>query len=365
MTRKKEIIIAGSGKIGKAICALLSLSEDYAITVADKNSEEVKKISSLFPNCHGEKLDLADKREFGRLAKNKEAVISALPYFCNEQLAFLAAENNLHYFDLTEDVATTERIKKIASSSKTAFVPQCGLAPGYISIAAFDLIKNFSSVETLKLRVGALPCYPTNRLKYNITWSADGLVNEYCNQCLAIVDNKLSLLEPLEGYERITLNGVEYEAFNTSGGAGSLCESLLGKVRNLNYKTLRYPGHRDLVAFLLDDLKFKNNKSALVEIFNKNIPTTEDDRCVIYLEATGIVDGKLQTIGRINEIIVTQIAGIKLTAIQLATAAGVCGVLNIFLKNKSKFLGGVIQNESFALDQFLADEFGKFYMNKN
>ena len=95
-------------------------------------------------------------------------------------------------------------------------------------------VKVLDEIENVKLRVGALPENPTNALKYNLTWSTDGLINEYGNPCEAIVKGKLKLLQPLEGYERLIIEGVEFEAFNTSGGLGTLARSMESKVKNLN-----------------------------------------------------------------------------------------------------------------------------------
>ncbi|WP_225974751.1 saccharopine dehydrogenase family protein [Arachidicoccus ginsenosidivorans] len=108
-------------------------------------------------------------------------------------------------------------------------MPQCGLAPGFISIAAYDLCQQFDSLQSVRLRVGALPQYPVNRLKYNLTWSTNGLVNEYCNPCDAIVDGKRTQVLPMEGLEHFMADGIDYEAFNTSGGLSALAEVLDGK----------------------------------------------------------------------------------------------------------------------------------------
>ncbi len=134
-------------------------------------------------------------------------------------------------------------------------MPQCGLAPGLIGIAAHELANRFTEIRDVKMRVGALPEFPTNALKYNLTWSVDGLINEYCQPCEAIRDNRTQWVQPLEGLEHFSLDGIEYEAFNTSGGLGTLCETLSGRVESLDYKSVRYPGHRDLMQFLLEDLR--------------------------------------------------------------------------------------------------------------
>src|SRR5262249_26246419 len=145
------------------------------------------------------------------------------------------------------------------------FMPQCGLAPGFVSIVAQHLVDSFESLDTVYMRVGALPQFPSNALMYNLTWSTDGLINEYCNLCEAIHHRRRIEVLPLEGVEHFSLDGVRYEAFNTSGGLGTLCDSLEDRVRELNYKTIRYQGHRDLMTFLVNDLRLSERRHLLKE----------------------------------------------------------------------------------------------------
>src|SRR5205823_13872214 len=128
---------------------------------------------------------------------------------------------------------------------KVALVRQCGLAPGYIAIAAYDIARGFTRVDDLRLRVGALPQYPTNALKYNVTWSAAGVVNEYCEPCNVMLDGRLTKLPALEGLENFSFEGIEYEAFYTSGGVGTLIDTLVAEHKTseesrVAYKTIRY-----------------------------------------------------------------------------------------------------------------------------
>src|SRR5207249_4998570 len=143
------------------------------------------------------------------------------------------------------------------------FMPQCGLAPGFVSIAANHLARKFDKLDEVRMRVGALPQFPTNEMKYNLTWSTDGLINEYGNPCEAIYQGRFIQTLPLEGLEHFSLDGVDYEAFNTSGGVGTLCETLRGKVRTLDYKTIRYRGHRELMAFLMNELRLNDRRAML------------------------------------------------------------------------------------------------------
>ena len=178
-------------------------------------------------------------------------------------IAEAAKAAGAHYLDLTEDVASTRAVKQLAAGARTAFIPQCGLAPGFITIVASDLASHFDELQDVRMRVGALPKFPSNALNYNLTWSTDGVINEYCEPCEAIVNGQLRETQPLEELEEFSLDGVLYEAFNTSGGLGTLCETLAGKVRNLNYRTIRYPGHAAIMKALLNDLRLRDRRELL------------------------------------------------------------------------------------------------------
>jgi saccharopine dehydrogenase-like NADP-dependent oxidoreductase len=134
-----------------------------------------------------------------QVLRGQDAVINALPYHLATTAATQAREAGCHYFDLTEDVAATRAIQQLAEGSPTAFMPQCGLAPGFIGIVAHHLAQSFDTLQEVKMRVGALPAFPTNALKYNLTWSVDGLINEYCHPCEAIRDGRNIEVLPLEG----------------------------------------------------------------------------------------------------------------------------------------------------------------------
>ena len=159
----------------------------------------------------------------------KFAVLSAAPFHLTTRIAEAAAASGVHYLDLTEDVASTRRVKELGDAADAAFIPQCGLAPGFISIVASDLARHFDTLDSVRMRVGALPQYPSNALNYNLTWSTDGVINEYCEPCEAIVDGELVEVPALEEREEFSLDGVTYEAFNTSGGLGTLVRDAEGQ----------------------------------------------------------------------------------------------------------------------------------------
>jgi saccharopine dehydrogenase-like NADP-dependent oxidoreductase len=291
-----------------------------------------------------------------------DAVISALSYTLNPTVAELAAEAGVNYFDLTEDRETTQKVREIAKRAKKdlVFMPQCGLAPGFVSVVANDLTRTFDKLDKVYMRVGALPQFPTNFLKYNLTWSTVGLINEYCNPCEAIHEGERRDVLPMEGLEHFSLDGIRYEAFNTSGGLGSLCETFEGRVRELNYKTIRYLGHRDYMAFLLSELRMSQSREALKDILEAAIPVTFQDVVVVFCTVSGWRKGQLVQVSDARKIYNSTIHGQNWSAIQITTAAGICVMLDLA---QSGALGatGVVRQEQVTLDAFLGNRFGQYY----
>jgi saccharopine dehydrogenase-like NADP-dependent oxidoreductase len=361
---KHSVAVFGSGKIGEAITALLTSSKRYAVKVCDGDQSHASRIATQYPGATAYSLDLNNRDAVKDLLKGTSLVISALPFACNIAVAEAAAACGVNYADLTEDVRTAQRISELASSSQSWFMPQCGLAPGFISIAAAHLASLFDSLDSLKMRVGALPTYPTNRLKYNLTWSTDGLVNEYCNPCEVIINGVRTTAPALEGYERLSLDGCEYEAFNTSGGIGSLVKTLEGKVKDLSYKTIRYPGHRELIRFMLEDLKFYNDRESLKKLLERSIPSTTQDKCLILVEAIGSKGDKKMQKSYVSCVYHQTVVGKHFGAIQVTTAAGICGVIDLLLSGALGKRTGFIPVEEIPLKSFLANEFGALFLDK-
>ncbi len=287
-------------------------------------------------------------------------MISGLPYYCNVAVAKVAQAENLHYFDLTEDVGVTEEVRKLAEGATTVFVPQCGLAPGFISIAANELIQHFDELKSVKLRVGALPQHPNNVLKYSLTWSTDGIINEYGNLCQSIVDGTEVDVLALEGLEEIEIDGKLYEAFNTSGGLGSLGHTYGGRVTTMNYKTIRYPGHCEQIRLLMNGLKLNHDRGTLKRILENAVPQTLQDVVIVYAAVTGFQDGELREENYVNKIYPELVSGRLWSAIQITTAAGICSVMDLIMSNPSNYSGFIAQEE-FGLSDILENRFGEYY----
>lgn len=355
---KRKVLVLGAGKIGGAIVDLLHASGGYEISLADSNPAFLAQAGGQ--KARTSRIDVSDRKALAGAAKGHEAVISALPFFLNPGVAQVCAEVGAHYFDLTEDVETTRAVRAISETSKTAFAPQCGLAPGFISIVAHHLAQRFDSLREVHMRVGALPEFPANALKYNLTWSTDGLINEYCNPCEAIHEGKLLEVMPLEGLETFSLDGIDYECFNTSGGLGTLCETLDGKVESLNYKTVRYPGHRDIMKMLLEDLRMKDHRDLMKEILERSVPITHQDVVLIFVVVTGMREGRLTQESYAKKIYAQEIDGKLMSAIQITTAAGITAMVDLFFDNKLP-QKGFVRQEMCDLPDFLNNRFGRYY----
>ncbi len=360
-----RVTLLGTGKIGATIAKLLHRSGDYTVLVGDRDLEALERLRAVVP-VNTFVIDVTDEAALAEKLEGQDCVISACPYWVNSGIARAAAKAGVSYFDLTEDIETTCAVRSVAATAAEGliFAPQCGLAPGFIGILAHHLCQGFEKLDEVKMRVGALPQYPSNKMMYNLTWSTKGLVNEYCNPCETIQNGRKIEAIPLKEVEHFSLDGVNYEAFNTSGGLGTLCETLEGQVRTLNYKTVRYPGHHHLMEFLTQELRLSQRRELLEEILENAIPVTQQDVIIIFCTVTGWRNGQLKQLSDTRKIYPLNFHGETWTAIQVTTAASVCAVLDLYLHGKIP-QSGFLKQEQINLDDFLANRFGRYYLENS
>ncbi|MGN6806482.1 MAG: saccharopine dehydrogenase C-terminal domain-containing protein [Trinickia sp.] len=353
-----KVAIVGAGLIGHTIARMLRGTGDYEVAAFDRDPVVLEKLAAQGISTY--RVDSADANALKAALNGFDALVNALPYYLAVNVAAAAKAAGVHYFDLTEDVRATHAIRSLADGAAHAFMPQCGLAPGFIGIAAHELANRFSQVRDVKMRVGALPQFPTNALKYNLTWSVDGLINEYCQPCEAIRDSRKQWVQPLEGLEHFSLDGTEYEAFNTSGGLGTLCETLSGRVETLDYKSVRYPGHRDLMQFLLEDMRLASDRDTLKSMMRRAVPSTAQDVVLIFVTVTGMRDGQLVQEVFTRKVFAKHVCGVAMSAIEITTAGAMCAVLDLFRENRLP-RSGFIRQEQVSMREFLANRFGRLY----
>lgn len=343
---QNKIVVFGAGAIGSTIVRLLA--DRFPVEVVDYSVDNLNRLSGAAKYAYS--VDFNDASTLYQIAEKNDIIINAAPHFANNVLVNMAIDLKKPYFDMTEDVADT--LSPLFSSSRQIQSPlyqQCGLAPGFVSIKANDMAKKFNKVRDIFIRVGALPQYPSNSLGYNLSWSVDGLVNEYIKTGFAIKNGEFSVTTGMEEVESCIVDGIEYEAFNTSGGIGSLATEFQEKALNVNYKTLRYPGHIDKMKFLINDLNISGND--LKQILTKAIPVSDcfnPDKVVIKIVVNGYKTSDYTLSSDVYEKVVLprMVGGQWLSAIQLTTACSLCAVVMMHIQGLTpKKVGPIYQHE--------------------
>ncbi|KIC94903.1 saccharopine dehydrogenase family protein [Flavihumibacter solisilvae] len=350
----KHVAVIGLGKVGSLVGTLLS--DIFTVTGFDQSKPAAEV---PFEITTGSIRDTAALETF---LSGQDAVVSCLPYNLNLPVAQAAHKLGIHYFDLTEDVPTTAAIREMAKTSKGAMAPQCGLAPGFIGIVGADLYKRFSRLRDVELRVGALPRYPNGLMGYSFTWSPAGVINEYINDAEVIHNGERKMVPSLEGIEMINIEGQEFEAFSTSGGLGTMCETLAGKVDTLNYKTMRYPGHARLMRFLLYELILKEKRELVEQILTEAKPPVREDVVYVYAVVEGWKGDQLAREEFYHAYHPILIGGKEWRAISWTTAASVAAVVEM-VANGTLPQQGFIKQEEISFESFLETKNGKLYSN--
>jgi len=351
MKKHFKIIIAGAGGIAEAVGLLLmewsevtpslfignrtlSNAQKSALWIEEGSTKKGEIKAFLLPE-NGLTDGMRD------LFFKGDIILDCLPGSQAPKMAQFAKDFGMHYANLTEYVAETEKIMAMASDAKTGFVLQTGLAPGYIDLLAHGLFREFCddfdvhTVDKLEFKVGALTNHAVAPHYYGFTWSPVGVATEYLKDAIVLRDYKKTTLPALSERTTIIIDGIAYEEDLTSGGAADLPDALSGKVRSLDYKTLRHPGHYAWVDEQLDGLG--NPINAIEDLQKKMqsvIPHTEADQIVLYAavegkDATGIL--RRREIAK--RILPQQVGNHHLRAIQTTTAAPLAQAAQLLLEN--------------------------------
>lgn len=252
-------LILGAGQQGRAIAFDLLRDPDNEVILADQNTELLEEVYSWLDDSRVdlEPLDASNRDELEAVMEDVDVAISALPYRFNLTATEAAITAGTHLLDLggnNDVVAGQLELDAAAREAGVLVIPDCGLAPGLSAILAADVADRFTRIDSLRIRVGGLPQRPQGELDYMLTFNVEGLLNEYSEPCVAVIDGETVLVEPLGDLERVNFPEPwgDLEAFNTSGGLSTLPRSLGHKVENMDYKTLRYPGHAEKMRGLYE-----------------------------------------------------------------------------------------------------------------
>ena len=350
----EKIAVLGLGNVGLLAAKLLHAG-GFAVTGFDNRSPS----EPLAFDVRGD--DLTSGDGIDAATRGYDAVLSCLPYKLNRRVATAAHAQGIHYFDLTEDVPTTRAIIELSRSSRALLAPQCGLAPGFVGIVGAHQAAAFDRCRALRLRVGALPQHPAGLLGYAFNWSPEGVVNEYLNDCEVIEEGVRKTVSSMEWVEPIYVDGMHLEAFTTSGGLGTICETYFGRIDNIDYKTLRYPGHVKLMNFFFHELLMRERRELAGEILTYAKPPVDDDIVYVHVSAEGLIDQRLQRREFVRRYRPIEIAGGMQRAIAWTTAASVVAVIQL-VHEEVLPQRGFLKQEEIPLEPFLATATGRLFI---
>ena len=342
----KRIFVAGAGGIGRALGLMLrnepSLSVEVVLgDIHQRSAEEAAKFASHggtgAPARAVVMPESGSDDQLDRLLDGMDAIVDCLPGSQAPRMARLARKHGTHYLNLTEYVKETQEVLAIAEGADTCFALQCGLAPGFINVLAHDLFQQaceqweVDRVDRVRMRVGALSTCVSAPHYYGWTWSPVGVATEYVKPAYAVRGGAQVELPSLSERETLMIEGQPFEEALPSGGAADLPQALGGRVRDLEYKTLRYPGHYEWVESVLAKIPAGADRAALLQQqMEAAIPHCEDDLVVIYADVEGKDrHGRLRLLRDALFCPQIEIAGQRLRAIQSTTSAGVAEVLHL------------------------------------
>jgi lysine 6-dehydrogenase len=370
-----KILVLGAGRMGHgAVFDLVRNSPGVErVTVADfdlKKAEEVSEQtdpSKVTPHH----VDASSISDVANLMKSHDAVISCVNYWYNVGLTKAAIQTETHFCDLggnnyvvDEQLALDDRAEKAGIS----VIPDCGLAPGMVSILAAHGAKRFDSVDDIRLRVGGLPQNPVPPLDYQLIFSVEGLINEYIEVARVIRDGKVVEVESMTELESLSFDGFPpLEAFQTSGGTSTLPDTFLGKVENLDYKTIRYAGHCDKFKTMIDlglcssepiDVSGHGvvPRKVFADLLTRNLPADGPDYVLVRVEVSGKKDGsdrhvRFDIVDRMDE-------ENGLSAMMRTTAFPASIMAQMMVKGEVSRRGAVPQELAIDSDRFV-EELGK------
>lgn len=349
----EKIAVLGLGKVGK-LAAILLHESGFDVTGLD-----VRLPREDVP-YRMDTVDVSDAAGLAALFSGLDAVLSCLPYHLNVGIADAAHAAGIHYFDLTEDVPTTRHIVGLAKTAKGLMAPQCGLAPGFVGIVGASHIAQFDTCRSLRMRVGALPQNPTGLMAYSFNWSPEGVVNEYLNDCEVIEAGERKWVSSMEWLETLYIDGVKLEAFTTSGGLGTMCDTYHGVVDNIDYKSMRYPGHMTLMNFFFHELLMRDKRELAGEILVNAKPPVDHDIVYVHVAAEGEIEGRLSRREFVRGYRPMTIAGLERTAIAWTTSASVVAVIEMVCDGQLPN-AGFLKQEDIPLDAFMKTRTGSFF----
>lgn len=349
-----RVFICGAGKIGTALAMLLAREDEFSVNVIDHSEDALHAFESRRLPC-GTRL-VRNRDELRQALASADVTVAAVPESAVESIMAAADAAGTHYLDFSPSLARSRQCLA-ALAGKRAVLTGCGVSPGIIDNMVTTLFRDFAPVNDLTVRVGSIPQVSTNRLGYGQIWDVDGLISEYTKPCAAIRNAQHVITDPLQDYERIVIDGTEYECFTTAGGLENLEALAVTKPVNVTFKTLRYPGHLEYMRFLLEDLNLRNRRDMLRNLLLNGLPVIADDVLLLAVTARGNRNGQIQEKTISHRFVPNpQVSPFNaLTTI----AVGYAATLLLLLSRGDLALTGFVPHHAIRMEQLLSERFLK------
>lgn len=367
-----KLLVIGAGMMGSAAAYdMARQSQVSEVTLADSDTRRAKDAASRVNKLSGTKkvraveVDASNPKKAAKVMKGHDGVLSAVPYFFNLGLAKAAIESRCHFADLGGNnvvVRKTLEMSKLAEKKGVGLAPDCGLSPGMASILGGELVRRVGGkADALKIYVGGLPIKPKAPFNYQLVFSVEGLINEYCEPARILRKGKLITIDPLSEIEEFEIEGwPALEAFHTSGGTSTMPETFGKNVGECFEKTIRYKGHCAMIRTLYDFGFFSSEKRKI----GKNEITPRQMTTSLFLEKFKD-DAPEATILRVEAHQKGAVASFtlidrtdpktKLTSMMRTTAWPASIVLQMMAEGQISKRGAVLQERDVPAGQFLKE----------
>ncbi len=367
-----KILVLGAGRMGHGAAYDLAHNspEVEAVTIADANFAKAETVESIVGSSKitAKQLDVSDYEAVVSAMRGHDAAISCVNYWFNLELSKAAIETKTNFCDLGGNnyvVDAQLALDELAKSAGINIIPDCGLAPGMVSILATRGANQFDETEEIHIRVGGLPQHPRPPLDYQLVFSVEGLINEYVETARVIRGGEICEVESMTELETLSFeNFPALEAFQTSGGTSTLPETFFGKIKELDYKTIRYKGHCERFKTLIDlglcsseeivaeCVKIKP-RAVLGELLQRNLPADEPDFVLIRLEFVGVKNGKRKTLR--YDIVDKFDERTNLSAMMRTTAFPASIIAQMAARGDAKMHGATPQEKAIDAEKFVAE----------
>lgn len=367
-----KILVLGAGRMGYgAVYDLIHNSPGVdAVTVADYDGEKAHSVATKIwsPKLTSQQIDASDYERAVEIFRGHDSVISCVNYWYNESLSRAAIDAGVNFCDLGGNNYVVDAQLAMDSEARSAginVIPDCGLAPGMVSILAMHGAKQFDSLSEIHIRVGGLPQEPKTSLKYQLVFSVEGLINEYIEKARVIRGGKITEVESMTELESLSFDAFPpLEAFQTSGGTSTLPDTFLGKIDALDYKTIRYAGHCSKFKTMIDlglcssdeivvDLQKVIPRKVLGELLQQHLPADEPDYVLVRLDFVGTQGGKTSKLR--YDIVDKHDSATGLSAMMRTTAFPASIIAQMMASGDVLKRGATPQEEAIDTDRFVSE----------